>query len=213
MPRAARKVPKYMGDLLHDLGDIPPARVRLTPPPGGATETHLLAVEKREGVTCELVDGTLVEKPVGLLESSLSSRLSRLLDEYLDTNPIGFIAGEQGLYRLMKGLIRVPDVSFVRYSKLPGGRIPAKLTDLAPCLAVEILSPSNTSREMKRKLKEYFLAGTELVWIIDPDTREVRVHASPDTSTAIGPPGTLDGGAVLPGLALPVAAIFARLPA
>ena len=39
---------------------------------------------------------------------------------------------------------------------------------LAPDLAVEVLSESNTRAEMDRKLRDYFAAGVLLVWYFDP---------------------------------------------
>jgi Uma2 family endonuclease len=64
---------------------------------------------------------------------------------------------------------------------------------------------------MQRKLKEYFLAGTTLVWLVDPRKRTVVVHTAPDVSRTLTEADTLDGGDVLPGLQLPVRRIFERL--
>jgi Uma2 family endonuclease len=75
---------------------------------------------------------------------------------------------------------------------------------------VEVLSPSNTRKEMQIKLKEYFLGGVKLVWMIDPEKRTAEVYTAPDKVVAIPPDGTLDGGTVLPGFALPLATLFAR---
>jgi Uma2 family endonuclease len=86
------------------------------------------------------------------------------------------------------------------------------LPDLAPDLAVEILSESNTVGEMERKVRDYFFAGTRLVWYIDPRRRSVRVYTNPDQCVELGERQTLDGGAVLPGFSLPLAQLFARLP-
>jgi Uma2 family endonuclease len=61
-----------------------------------------------------------------------------------------------------------------------GRELPADpIFSVVPDLAVEILSPSNTVREMERKLREYFTAGTRLVWIVDPATSTARVYTSP----------------------------------
>jgi Uma2 family endonuclease len=53
---------------------------------------------------------------------------------------------------------------------------------LAPYLAVEVLGKGNTKREMDRKLKDYFLAGVQLVWFVDPAKRTVEVFTAPDES-------------------------------
>src|SRR5262249_44762398 len=83
---------------------------------------------------------------------------------------------------------------------------------VAPNLAVEVLSEGNTPAEIERKLKEYFLAGVELAWIVDPFKRTVAVHTAPDRLRTLSEKGTLDGGSVLPGFTLAVRELFARLP-
>jgi Uma2 family endonuclease len=81
-----------------------------------------------------------------------------------------------------------------------------------PDLAVEIISDSNTRREMDLKLREYFLAGTQLVWYIDPETHTAEAYTAPDVVTHVPADGALDGGDVLPGFRLPLATLFAHLP-
>ncbi|MBY0231082.1 MAG: Uma2 family endonuclease [Gemmataceae bacterium] len=211
MPRTATT--DTLAELVHRLGDVPLERIRTRPAPGTAKESHFLAALKRDGYPCELVDGTLVEKPMGLKESQLAIWIAFHLNSYLARHAVGILTGADGAMRLMGGLIRVPDLAFIRASKLPKGVLPDEpLPDLAPCLAVEVLSASNRPGEIKRKLKEYFLAGTELVWIVEPKKRLVRVHSAPDVSVTRSDRESLDGADLLPGFVLPVAAIFDRIP-
>ena len=65
--------------------------------------------------------------------------------------------------------------------------------------------------EMAVKRQDYFAAGVELVWEIDPDARTVVVYSSPTQSTTLTAADTLDGGAVLPGFTLPLQQLFAEL--
>jgi Uma2 family endonuclease len=85
-----------------------------------------------------------------------------------------------------------------------------QILNVVPDLAVEVLSPSNTKREMEQKRREYFLGGCRLVWEIDPVKRTARVYTAPDESKLVREKGTLDGGDVLPGFRLPLARLFAR---
>jgi prepilin-type N-terminal cleavage/methylation domain-containing protein len=205
--------PHTVAELLHRLGDVPANRVRLRPLPGQAGERDVLEAHDREGRLCELVEGTLVEKVLGIRESMLAAWLIRLLGHFLDGNDLGELTAPGGALRLLSGLVRIPEVAFVRREKLPGGQVPQEPTpDLAPDLAIEVLSEGNTPAEVERKLKEYFLAGTTLVWLVDPRTRRVVVHTAPDVSRTLDEADTLDGGEVLPGLALPVRRVFERLP-
>jgi Uma2 family endonuclease len=202
-------------ELVERLGNIPLERICFTPPPGMATERDLLAALRRSDRLYELVDGTLVEKAMGLSESMIAGLILRRIGNFAEEHDLGIPAGADGTVRLLKGLVRVPDVSFFAWDKLPGRVLPSKpIPDLYPDLAVEVLSATNTPEEMERKLKEYFLAGVRLVWMIDPRKRTVEVYTTPDAATAVlDETRTLEGGDVLPGFKLPLTELFARLPA
>lgn len=199
-------------ELLKKLGGIPAERLLLDPPPGTATEKDVLAVEQREGRICELVDGVLVEKAMGLAESFLALEIAFLLQLFLKKHNLGILAGADGTLRLWPGLVRIPDVSFISWNQLPKRKIPKKaIPDLYPDLAVEVLSRKNTKGEIDRKLHEYFRAGTRLAWVVDPRKRTVRVYTAPDQSHVLTEDQSLDGGDVLPGLNVPLREVFAQL--
>ncbi|MFO0842159.1 MAG: Uma2 family endonuclease [Gemmataceae bacterium] len=212
MPTAHETVADLL-ELIDQLGGVPPSRVILKPLPGTATEEDLIRRQRRTGRLYELVDGTLVEKTMGYNEGSIATEISMHLRLYAKKHKLGNVAGADATMRLMPKLVRIPDVSFVRREKLPGGHLPdAPIPDLVPDLAVEVLSESNTPGEMQRKLKEYFLTGTSLVWIVDPDKRLVTVHTAPDVFTVLTEKDALQGGDLLPGFTLPVASLFEDLP-
>jgi Uma2 family endonuclease len=205
--------PETFGELLERLGGISPHRVRLRPPPGSATEKDVLDILNRTKRLCELVDGVLVEKVMGYPESTLACQIIKLLGNFLDRHDLGNLAGMDGTMRLMPKLVCIPDVSFVRWEKLPSRQPPAEpIPDLVPDLAVEVLSEGNTRGEMDRKLREYFLAGVSLVWFVDLNARRIQVYDSPEDCRVLKENDILDGGSVLPGLSLAVREIFARSP-
>jgi Uma2 family endonuclease len=123
--------PSTIAELLEQLGNIPPARIRLRPPPGLATEADVLALHDHEDRLYELVDGILVEKAMGFRESFLAMALAKFVGNFLDQNPLGIVAGEAGMLRLAPGLVRIPDVSFISWGRLPGEDRP---TDAHPAL-------------------------------------------------------------------------------
>jgi Uma2 family endonuclease len=212
MPRNALPF-ETISELLEHLGGIDPHRVRLKPLPGQATEKDVLALLDHGNRLFELVDGVLVEKILGLKESALAAELGGWLTPFVRDHDLGIVAGADGTLRLMPRLVRIPDLSFISWEQLPRREYPSRpIPDLYPDLAVEVLSPGNTAAEMERKLKDYFLAGTRLVWIIDPDARTVHVYTSPDEWTLLEETDTLTGGNVLPGFTLPLKQLFARLP-
>ena len=127
-------------------------------------------------------------------------------------NRLGIVLGEAGMMRLAPGLVRIPDVSFVSWDRLPERRVPREpIPDLVPDLAVEVISRHNTRQEMDRKLQDYFTAGVRLVWYVyHTPRREVWVYVSPTEYTVVREDETLDGGAVLPGFQLALADLFAE---
>lgn len=196
-----------VADLLHALGDVAPERVRTVPPTGTATEADLLRAGKP---ICELVDGTLVEKAVGSLESMLGMRLGALVQVFVDAHKLGVVLGEAGFIKLKKDLVRAPDVTFIPWSSLPTNGLPKEaFWKVAPGLIVEVLSPGNTDAEIDRKLREFFDAKCQLAWVIDPATKTAKVYTSATTFTELTEAGTLDGGSVLPGFSLALKDLFA----
>lgn len=211
MGKVAAERYETMGQVLEHLG-VPASRILVRPSPGDATEADLLAVRKKNRL-CELVDGVLVEKPMGTGESALAGWLILNLSAYLLQKDTGFILTADGFLRILPAVVRAPDISFIRWSKLPNRNLPTQaILELAPDLAVEILSASNTEEEMQQKLREYFLAGTEVVWFVDPVRRVIVVHAAVGSETTLSEGDILPGDPVLPGLNLPVSKIFEKLP-
>src|SRR5205823_6118365 len=88
---------------LHELGDVPLSRVIFDPWPGTATEQDLLTFVERDKRLCELIDGTLVEKPVGFEESQIALWLGHLLLMWIAPRQLGAVTGEAGTVRMKKG--------------------------------------------------------------------------------------------------------------
>ena len=199
-----------VADLLERFGPMAAGRIRTNPPPGTATEQDVIDLEVRESRLCELVDGVLVEKTVGYYESYLAVRLVYFLAGFVDRHRLGIVVGADGMTRLAPGLVRIPDASFIVWDRLPGRRVPrAPIADLVPDLAVEVISPSNTSREMERKLQDYLTAGVRLVWYVLPAPQEVHVYTA-ERHDVLTIDQELAGGDVLPGFALPLRQLFAE---
>lgn len=200
-----------VADLLRRLGNVPPRRVRLHPTPGTATEKDVIQVLDEESRPCELVAGTLVEKPMGYEESEIALTLGTFLNNYVRPRKLGIVTGPDGTIRLFPGLVRIPDVAFASWDRLPGRKRPkTPIPHLAPNLVVEVLSKSNTKTEMNQKLEEYFAAGVSSVWLVDPRKRTARVYTAVDQSVLIREGQALDGGDVLPGFVLPLDELFAE---
>lgn len=197
-----------VGQLLNRLG-VPARRVLLTPPPGTATEEDLIDVLDHQDRLVELVEGTLVEKAMGFLEGRLGTILTTDLHTHARNSRTGICVGDGSPMRILLGTVRLPDVSFVSFERLPNRRVPTEpIGPFAPDFAIEILSQSNTRREMARKRREYFEGGCRLVWEIDPRKQTVRSYTSPDDYEEFGIDDTIDAGPVLKGFTVSLKKLF-----
>ena len=148
---------------------------------------------------------------MGTRESYLAFSLIGLLWAYQRSHNIGVFGAPDAIMRLAAGTVRLPDIHFTSWENLPADSAHLRpVVDYPPDLAIEILSETDRPGALARKIRDYFAAGTQLVWIIDQDDRTATVYTDPDTFTILTAADTLDGGAVLPGFSLPLADLFAE---
>src|SRR5262249_35279933 len=131
-----------LADLLEQLGGIPPDRIRLRPAPGTAKEKDVIAaLEAPRKRICELVDGVLVVKPIGAREALLAGAIIEYLRAFVRKHDLGCVLAPDGTLRLMPGLVRIPDVSFISWESIGADEFPEEpIPTLAPDLAIEVLS-------------------------------------------------------------------------
>ena len=206
---AAPLAPSRNGAAWHAaLGHVPLERVAFDWPVGRSGERELLEAEAA-GLLPELVNGTIVSKPMADEESRIASNLIVRIGmwEIAAAVPKGALAGEAGLIRMRGRNVRAPDVRYTPADLVPppaGGRRPA-VADYPPTFCAEILSRSNTDEEIDLKLAEYFASGCRLAWVIDPQARTARIYGRPGEYRQVTENATLDGGDVLPGFGVRVA--------
>ena len=162
-------------------------------------------------VKAELVRGELrVTPPPGGPHGRAGTNLVVLLSIHAKAHRLGSVFGDGVGYELaqLPRTVRVPDASFVRADRLPSDGVGPGLLKLAPDLAVEVLSPSETASELEQKLDDYRTCGTPLIWVLDPVQRTVMVVANDSPLHWLREPDTLDGGNVVPGFSCRVSELF-----
>ncbi|HEX3148420.1 MAG TPA: Uma2 family endonuclease [Gemmataceae bacterium] len=212
-PPARPKELRTLADVLDGLGGIPAERILMRPAPGMAKASDVVAaLDGRRMLRYELVDGVLVELPIGLLESFPAAYLIEILGPFVRWHKLGIVAGADGSIRLTGGKKRIPDVAFYSWARFPDRRLPKRpVPDLTPSLAIEVVSLGNTVAELTRKRAEYFRSGVQLVWQVDPRTRTVAVYKGPKKPIILREGDILSGGSVLAGFTLPVSELFGEL--
>jgi len=161
----------------------------------------------------EIIDGKRVElPPMSAYAVRVSFRIASVVGQFAQANNLGEAAHEE-IFRLPldRDRNRRPDAAFISYQRWPKDRpmpLQGNSWDVAPDLAVEVVSPTDLVEELFDKVAEYFQAGVRLVWLVYPRLRLVQVYESLTQARGLSAADELDGGAVLPGFRTPVVALF-----
>ncbi len=164
----------------------------------------------------ELIEGRVVERsPAGRRRGHLTLLLGWRLAEFVETHHLGEVYAAETGFILARNpdTVRAPDISFIRHERLPTSSDPNdddRFLALAPDLAVEIISPSNSARETSDKVLGCLDAGTALVWVIEPRRRILTAYTADRTARIYRVGDTIDGGDALPGFQLPLADLFGQ---
>ncbi len=201
--------PLTLAELVERLGGVPLDRIRCRPALGTATVQDVIDIQAREERLCELIDGVLVEKVMGLPESRIGTWIGTIINRFVMTHDLGAVTGADGTMQLYPDRVRIPDVAFTSWERMPDEEFPSTAVPLlSPDLAVEVLSEGNTPRELELKRQDYFESGTRLVWQIDPRRKTVTVYRSLTDSQIFREQDQLGGGEVLPGFSIKVSELF-----
>jgi Uma2 family endonuclease len=177
------------------------------------TDTELLslaqyaAIDDPEGAhVTELVRGLVVREPRprqrhGEVQAELTFHLKLWARERdaVVTVESGFVLSDN------PATVRGPDVAVVLGARAPG---PHGWVTGAPDLAVEVLSPSDSSTSVHRKTLEYLESGAAMVWIVDPEARTITVFRPDGSASVLREGATVTGEDVLEGLSVPLAELF-----
>ena len=175
------------------------------------TADELLKLPRGEGKRYELIRGVLIQRmPTGDPHGETVARVSHLIFGYADENDYGLVrSGEPG-YRLERDpdTVRAADVAWIAPGRIPEGT--QGYPELAPDLAVEVKSPSNSNPEMAAKAQMWLCYGSRIALVLDPDSVTVRMYRPNSEPVALGQDDILDLGDLLPGFSTAVWRFFRR---
>jgi Uma2 family endonuclease len=164
-----------------------------------------------DGFRYELVKGELRKmSPSGSEHGAVVVNMTVLLGQYVKKNKLGVCFGAETGFKITSDpdTVRAPDVAFIRRERIPESGIPKKFWPGAPDLAVEVLSPGDTRKEVDEKVADWLEAGARAVWVINPKRRGVTVYRPVTDVTRLSGGDELDGGNVVPGFRCKVSEIF-----
>jgi Uma2 family endonuclease len=173
-----------------------------------------LARLEGDGYRYDLLDGDLIRvSPAGFRHGRLAAELARRLGNFLAEYPhLGVVVGAETGFRLRHDPDTVlgPDAAVVRTDRLPPPEAQIGFLELAPDLAVEIISPTDRWTTVSGKVDAYVAAGVKLVWVVEPGPRAVRVYSNegPEQRLQANRGDVLRAEAVMPGFSVPLAELF-----
>lgn len=154
----------------------------------------------------EYIGGEIVEVVSNNYASVVASKIGFFIQLYLLQQGVaGYVTGADGGYQVA-GERYMPDVGFISKARQPEPCHEAYNPN-APDLAVEVLSPNDNPRDVWVKVVNYLSAGT-IVWVVDPDQKQVEVCVPGQPVKRVGLNDTLDSGEILPGFTLVIKDIF-----
>lgn len=198
----------------------PPVRVAeptIIPPPNGhqwlIADLDALADDENR---YELVQGELhMMSPASPNQGRYAALITAALVHYVEEHDLGEVYVAEPGFALEpdpKGTVRAPDVAYVAKARIPAPERARGFWPLAPDLAVEIISPSETAYSVETKVAEYLRAGVRLVWLVYPETQVVVEYRAGWQVRRMSKGDTLDGGDVIPGFTMPLARLFRERP-
>jgi Uma2 family endonuclease len=176
------------------------------------TVEELWTLPEKPGVRYELVAGELVEVPAAsVLHGLIAALVYDLIRAFLREHNLGLVLNDGVGYILDRDpdLLRIPDVSFIAWARVPEEGIAEGFWPGAPDLAAEIVSLHDRAVDVHDKVREYLESGTRLVWVLWPKRRSVTAHTPDGITRELNSDDELLGGDVLPGFRARVAELFA----
>ena len=175
---------------------------------------EIAQLSENEDKRLELIDGViLVMPPSSNKNTVVAFRVARFLGNHVDEHDLGYVTGADGGFELGPKTVLIPDVGYI--SKERAGKLVGNVFPVAPDLAVEVISPSETARKVLDKVRAYLLAGTQLVWAVDPIDKVVDVYRLAEDDTinvkTLDINEILDGGSALSEFTISVKELFKGL--
>jgi Uma2 family endonuclease len=148
---------------------------------------EFINLPEREGPIYELDEGELLMEPSPTFRHNLiRRRIAVRLERFVQSHRLGVVIEEMD-FRLGPDTVRNPDVAFVTTEHLRTLDLDRSPADGAPALAIEVISPSNSAQDMRKKVGQHLAAGSQAVWLVYPALRLVEIYDNAGIRTVTAP--------------------------
>lgn len=177
-----------------------------------ATKT-LLTIEQfdqlpdAEGILYELNEGERVTKTSPMPRHNVvRDNIAAALRDFVHPRKLGRVFVENA-YQLSPETVRIPDVSFLPSDKMRELDLDKRI-QVAPTLAIEVVSPNDLAEDLKQKVEQYLAGGTKAVWVFYPKSREVEIFRDAGVRLRRREREKLEAPDLLPGFSLELDSVF-----
>jgi Uma2 family endonuclease len=181
-----------------------------------ATKKKLLTAEEfmrlpdpPDGSQQELVRGEIITMPPPMGPHGVCClAIGMLLRQFVKQKKLGFVTSNDAgtILERRPDTVRGPDVAFYSFKRVP--KLPKGYFEVAPDLAVEVLSPDSSFSKLQRKVEQYLKAGSSLVWVFDPEVRTVTIYRPKQQPETLEENESLSGEKTLAGFSCRLAECF-----
>jgi Uma2 family endonuclease len=139
-------------------------------------------------------------------------RVGRYLSEFVEAHELGVVLAAETGFKVETDpdLVRAPGASFIRSGRLAGG-LPKGFFEGVPDLAVEVVSPDDSKREVAEKVNMWLAHGTTSCWVADPSAMTVTIHRTGQEPIRLSVQDELRDDPLLPEFVMPLQRVFASL--
>jgi Uma2 family endonuclease len=159
-----------------------------------------------ESALTELDEGVVVTEPfLSWRAGRYSCVVCVALAAHAESRGLGEVYAANTGFRLGPYTVRAPSTSFVRESRVTRS---AGFLRGGPDLAVEFIEGDREVRQLMRKVKQYFAAGTHTVWIVYPDRKEVQILEATGADRLLQGADPIEAPELLPGFSVSITEFF-----
>jgi Uma2 family endonuclease len=180
------------------------------------TKTELMTFEEFDRIHgddlgLDLVEGRVESQGMPhVLHGKICVKLSMHVGGFVEANDLGHVCSNDTYVRIRRNpdTVRGADLFFISYTRLPRDADQTVVTEYAPELVFEVLSPSNRWSEVERKVQEYLSVGVVAVVILEADDRTATVFRRDELKQVFDNGDEFSVPDVLPGFSVPVRKLF-----